>query len=587
MRVSVSELSSQARQLIGKKKYDKAAELYKRLEQRQPKDPRWPQQLAEVYRRIGNQRPAVEAYSRAAVRYAERGFVVKSIALCKIILEIDPEHQTTQKTLAGLISETPQLKYKIDAHVGPPTERHKVLRRGGSARADRSAAKEASKSVRSAPREAAVNPIEIDAATAKHPHDDGDIEVTEETLDASDLVEVLSSEDVLEEIVDEGLLVTRVQDDTTRNPPPPPSAYDDMASSLEDVAIELDAADLEFVNPVEQADQGAITRGLRSAGPLNTLALRQVFKTQTGRASDTGLHFVALSPSIPLGTKKEKASGVGISDLPKTPLFSSLGPQALHWLIKRIDVRMFSEGETIIKQGVTGTEMFILAEGDVDIYDEGPPRRFLTRIGPGSFFGEIALLTDRPRSATVQAHNDVMALCIAREMITELIQRDANVLVVMLQFCRQRLISTQVARTGLSEEFPANECLRIAEYFKLVEVEPQTPLLCQGQTADAMYLILTGHAEVSHDPQMPPAAGGAAFSAQLGHGDFLGIYTLITGQPARATIETTETCWVLRLDRETFGLLVAGYPKILNLFGGMGRMRATIPGLPPRSFHLT
>src|SRR5262249_14525913 len=56
----------------------------------------------ETYRRLGNNTLAIEAFERSAERYAQNGFLVQAIAVCKVILQIDPNHAGTFRRLAEM-----------------------------------------------------------------------------------------------------------------------------------------------------------------------------------------------------------------------------------------------------------------------------------------------------------------------------------------------------------------------------------------------------------------------------------------------------------------------------------------------------
>ncbi|MDQ2911156.1 MAG: MFS transporter [Actinomycetota bacterium] len=94
------------------------------------------------------------------------------------------------------------------------------------------------------------------------------------------------------------------------------------------------------------------------------------------------------------------------------PIFAPLSPPVLEQLSARLVPVHVPAGEEIVRRGEPGERFYIVAEGEVEILvDEGPPRRE----GPGSYFGEIALLRDVPRTATVRAMTDVELYALDRE----------------------------------------------------------------------------------------------------------------------------------------------------------------------------
>lgn len=84
--------------------------------------------------------------------------------------------------------------------------------------------------------------------------------------------------------------------------------------------------------------------------------------------------------------------------LSNIPLFSGCSKKelkAIQSLCDRIDV---PAGKELVRQGSTGYECFVLLTGSADVIING---RFVTSLGPGAYFGELALLDKQPRSATV------------------------------------------------------------------------------------------------------------------------------------------------------------------------------------------
>lgn len=83
-------------------KYKRALESYNELERLEPTDAQWPKRAAEMLRRLGKLKEAIAAYDRAVDRYTAGGFLVQAIAVCKLILQLDPTHTQTQLRLAAI-----------------------------------------------------------------------------------------------------------------------------------------------------------------------------------------------------------------------------------------------------------------------------------------------------------------------------------------------------------------------------------------------------------------------------------------------------------------------------------------------------
>ena len=90
--------------------------------------------------------------------------------------------------------------------------------------------------------------------------------------------------------------------------------------------------------------------------------------------------------------------------LGRVPLFSGVKPKDLKKLGKRMTERTFSEGDTITTEGESGLGFFVIEEGSATVSRNGETVRIL---GPGEYFGEIALIDSGPRTATVVASSEL------------------------------------------------------------------------------------------------------------------------------------------------------------------------------------
>ena len=91
--------------------------------------------------------------------------------------------------------------------------------------------------------------------------------------------------------------------------------------------------------------------------------------------------------------------------LKRVPLFSGLEGRELEQIASSMRERRFSAGDTVTKEGVGGAGFFIIEAGEGEVTVDGQPRG---TIGPGSYFGEIALLTGSERTATITAKTEMV-----------------------------------------------------------------------------------------------------------------------------------------------------------------------------------
>jgi MFS family permease len=94
------------------------------------------------------------------------------------------------------------------------------------------------------------------------------------------------------------------------------------------------------------------------------------------------------------------------------PMFAALAAASLELLASRLERVRVPQGEEVIRQGQAGDRFYLIESGEVEVFEDG---LFARREGPGDFFGEIALIRDVPRTATVRAVTDVELLALDRE----------------------------------------------------------------------------------------------------------------------------------------------------------------------------
>jgi len=150
--------------------------------------------------------------------------------------------------------------------------------------------------------------------------------------------------------------------------------------------------------------------------------------------------------------------------LRQVDLFAVLDQAELHMLAEHVGARLYARGEVLARQGEAGDTFFIIRSGRVridvdDILDDSLAPVTVNHLGPGEFFGEMALLTGAVRGATVTAEEDTEILVVARQDIGPLLQanpelpeRLGEVLARRLEM-NQTALATRQARDAPSEAF--------------------------------------------------------------------------------------------------------------------------------------
>ena len=123
--------------------------------------------------------------------------------------------------------------------------------------------------------------------------------------------------------------------------------------------------------------------------------------------------------------------------LAKVPLLSGLDQKHLERLSRDFTERTFPAGSVVVKEGDThGMGFFVVAEGEGEVTVHGDPRG---RIGPGDYFGEIALLTGSDRTATITATTEMRCYGMTPWDFRPLVEGHADIAWKLLQTMAQRL----------------------------------------------------------------------------------------------------------------------------------------------------
>lgn len=157
-----------------------------------------------------------------------------------------------------------------------------------------------------------------------------------------------------------------------------------------------------------------------------------------------------------------------MKELSKVVLFKYLSPQEINWMLVKWRPKEISKDTVIIKEGTIGDEMFIIESGKVEVLlTRGDLVLILSELGEFSFFGEMALLTDNPRSATVKAKTDCRVLLLKKSELMAIVNENPKVaakfLLAMGEDLSNRIMTTNA---NLENYFLINQAIVDNESFR-------------------------------------------------------------------------------------------------------------------------
>jgi len=128
-----------------------------------------------------------------------------------------------------------------------------------------------------------------------------------------------------------------------------------------------------------------------------------------------------------------------VEALRRVPFFEDLTPEDLERLARIGQRRTFPAGQPIVSKEAVGGGMFVILSGSATVRTGGTTHT----LGPGAFFGEMALLSNRPRSATVTAVDDVEVMTIEAMYFKPFLVKNPSVAVTILEGVAARLREVQ------------------------------------------------------------------------------------------------------------------------------------------------
>ena len=242
-------------------------------------------------------------------------------------------------------------------------------------------------------------------------------------------------------------------------------------------------------------------------------------------------------------------------------LFSSLDEAGLHAMIEILDVRVVARGKVLVAEGSTGDEAFFVARGELDVQKAaakpGAAPIALARLGSGALFGEMALLSRSPRTATVVASVPSVLLVAKKADLDQVVGKAPSVGREFAEFCRRRMLenlmrSNFILRAASPAERPA-----LIERFSVRTFETGEKIVAQGSQPEGLHLIALGEVAIVHQE-----TADSTIVARLGPGEVVGEVALVLRRPAIADVVAHHPTVTLFLARERLMDLVKAHPKV-------------------------
>ncbi len=254
-----------------------------------------------------------------------------------------------------------------------------------------------------------------------------------------------------------------------------------------------------------------------------------------------------------------------VQRLATMPLFDGLSEEVRWSVSERLLLHHVPAGEWIFVEGAPGDALYLIDSGQVEItsHDQGVPE-VLARLGSDDFFGEMALLTGKPRSTSARAATHTNLWVLYRSDFDDLVARYPSVSLALSKTLSRRLAEmdrrfteTHLRGLKLLAGLSPSQLEEISRRLKPVRYRQGEVIIREGDPGDEMYFIESGRVQVvrGSGPQ-------AIILDEMGAGDLFGEMALLTHGPRSATVTALSDLNLWVLPQADFEDLVTAYPNL-------------------------
>ena len=239
-------------------------------------------------------------------------------------------------------------------------------------------------------------------------------------------------------------------------------------------------------------------------------------------------------------------------------LFNNLEPKDLEIVIGAMEEKRFKSGEDVIVQGEQGDCLYFVESGHLECYKQfskGEKPILVKKYQPGDSFGELALLYNAPRAATIRA--------VSKEVITWVLDRETfnNIVKEAAQKKREKY-ENFLKKVEILSTIDPYELMQISDAIKSATYKKGDYIIREGEIGDVFYILEEG--ECIATKSLKPGKANTVIK-EYGVGDYFGERALIKGEPRYANIVVkSENAKVISLDRTSFKRLLGPIEDLLK-----------------------
>lgn len=244
--------------------------------------------------------------------------------------------------------------------------------------------------------------------------------------------------------------------------------------------------------------------------------------------------------------------------LKKHVIFSVLSEETIEELVLKLEMVSVSMGENIVNEGEPGDCAYLIYAGRVRVFHQanGKPVTLAT-LSSGDLFGDIAILRDDVRSASVRAADDVVLFRIGREDFQKLLERHAEIRPYFERLMQERSVTDFLRLATFLGQLPAKQVMALLDKLEPRTYHKDEVIFRQGDPGDGLYIIRSGEVRV-----VAQQIGDEKLLNYLREGDYFGERALILDEPRTASVTATQETACFLLSRDNFETLVGSAPQL-------------------------
>jgi len=245
------------------------------------------------------------------------------------------------------------------------------------------------------------------------------------------------------------------------------------------------------------------------------------------------------------------------SQLDDLPILQFLPEKVRTLIVDSFVPGSFTFGQTIVRQGEPADAFYVLVSGQARVVKEGDNGEdiSLNVLRPGDGFGEMGLLEEASRNATVRATSEVSVLKLDRAVFQALIHTEPEIRHYFELQIKYRHLHNFFRVYSPFARLPADLLHTLLAELKPVSFDQGATVIRQGERPGPMYVVEEGRLRTFTEEN-----GRRHYLAYLRKGDFFGEMSIFKAEPRSATVEAVSPCKLLELAPVTFEKLLEGYP---------------------------